>query len=163
MSVIPAVLLNALREYSFVGSPQWRMSDGKDLVRVKLSFHKNLSTARYYKKGGVVSRRQPAPSAGEWPRQPTTATTPMTRLTPARRQPTMEKEMPPPPMQTLPDNPRQHITHDHTQKTATIQPSPIITRPPPATSTSPVSPPKKKSRTQSPTAPANKKKNRTRY
>ena len=70
--------------------------------------------------------------------------------------------MPPPPTQTLPDTTRQHIIHDRTQKTATIQPSPIITRPPQAASTSPVSPPKK-SRTQSPSAPANKKKNRTCY
>ena len=82
---------------------------------------------------------------------------------PACRQPTMEREMPPPPTQTLPDTTRQHIIHDRTQKTATIQPSPIITRPPQATSTSPVSPPKKKSRMQSPSAPANKKKNRTCY
>ena len=162
MSVIPAVLLNALREYSFVGYPLWRMSEGKDLVRVKLTFHKNLAMPRFYKKG-AVSRRQPAPSAGEWPRQPAAATTPMTRSMPARRQPTMEKEMPPPPTQTLQDTPRQYITHGRTQKTATIQPSPIITRPPPAISTSPVSPPKKKSRTQSPPAPANKKKNHTRY
>ena len=70
--------------------------------------------------------------------------------------------MPPPPTQTLPYTTRQHITHDRTQNTATIQPSPIITRPPQATSTSPVSP-TKKSRTQSPPAPANKKKNHTRY
>ena len=75
----------------------------------------------------------------------------------------MEREMPPPPTLTLPDTTRQHITQYRTQKTATIQPSLIITKPPPATSTSPVSPPKKKSRMQSPSAPANKKKNRTRY
>ena len=135
MSVILAVLLNTLREYSFVGSPLWRMSDGKDLVRVELTFHKNLPTSRFYKKG-AVSRMQPAPSAGEWPRQPAAASTTKTRSTPARRQPTMEKEMPPQPTQTLPDTPRQHITHDRTLKTATIQPSPTITRPQPATSTS---------------------------
>ena len=51
--------------------------------------------------------------------------------------------MPPPPTQTLPDTTRQHITHDRTQKTASIKPSPIITRPatlPP----SPESPQRKK-------------------
>ena len=61
------------------------------------------------------------------------------------------------------DTPGQHITHGRTQKTSTIQTSPIINRPPPATSTSPVIPPKKKSRTQSLPAPTNKKKNHTRY
>ena len=140
--------MNALKEYTFVGSPLWRMSGGKDLVRVELTIRKVLLTNRYKKR--AESRRQSAPSAGEWPRQPAAATRlpTTTRSTPARRQPTMEREMPPPPTQTLPDTTRQHITHDRTQKTATIQPSPIITRPPQATSTSPVSPPKKKSRTQ---------------
>ena len=158
------VLLRALSEYKSVGTPLWRMSNRKDLVRVELTFHKALPTKPYYKKR-AESRRQPAPSAGEWPRQPADATRPSTRTrsTPAHRQLTMEWEMPSPPMQTLPDTTRQHITHDRTQKTATIKPSPIITRLPQATSTSPVSPPKKKSRTQSPSAPANKKKNRTSF
>ena len=109
-------------------------------------------------------QRQPAPSAGEWPRQPAPATRATKRQTPVRRPPPcQEKETSPPSAQTLPDTPRQHITHDRTQKTATIHSSPNITRPPPATSTSPVSPPKKKTRTQSPSAPASRKKNRTRY
>ena len=68
-SVMPVVLLRALSEYKFVGSPLWRMSDGKDLVRVELTFHKALPTKSYYKKR-AESRRQPAPSADEWPRQP---------------------------------------------------------------------------------------------
>ena len=108
--MLPTVLMNALKEYTFVGSPLWRMSDGKDLVRVELTFHKVLPTNRYKKR--AESRRQPAPSAGEWPRQPAAATRPptTTRSTPARRQPTMEREMPPPPTQTLPDTTRQHIT-----------------------------------------------------
>ena len=58
MSVIPAVLLNAMREYSFVGSPLWGMSDGKDLVRVELTFHNNLPTQRLYKK--ELGRKQEA-------------------------------------------------------------------------------------------------------
>ena len=74
MTVISAVLLNAIRKYNFVGSPLWRMSDGKDLVRVELTFHKNQPTTRLYKKG-AESRGQPAPSAGEWLRQPVAATT----------------------------------------------------------------------------------------
>ena len=147
--MLPTVLMNALKEYTFIGSPLWRMSDGKDLVRVELTFHKVLPTNRYKKR--AESRRQPAPSAGEWPRQPATSTRPptTTRLMPARRQPPMEREMPPPPTQTLPDTTRQHITHDCTQKTATIQPSPIIIRPatPPP---SPESPLMKKPRTKSP-------------
>ena len=163
MSVIPAVLLNALREYSFVGSPLWRMSDGKDLVRVELTFHKNQPTPRVYKKG-AVSRRQPAPSAGEWPRQPAPAHLPtITRPTPARRPtPCVEKETPPPPAEILPDTTRSTITHDHTQKTAIIETAPTIVRPqtPPPT---PDSPPKKRTRTKSPTAPDNKEKCPTSY
>ena len=58
--------------------------------------------------------------------------------------------MPPPPTQTLPDTTRQHITHDRTQKTATVQPSPIITRPATPPPPSPESPPTKKPRTKSP-------------
>ena len=103
MSVIPAVLLNALREYSFVDSPLWRMSDGKDLVRVELTFHKNLPTSRIYKKGAEC-RRQPAPSAGE--RQPTPARLPTSRQTPVcRSTPHLERETPPPPTQTLQHQP----------------------------------------------------------
>ena len=81
-SGIPAALLRALNEYKFVGHPLWRMADGKDHVRVELTFHKNLPTLPVYKKW-AESRRQPAPSAGEWPRQPTAARRPPpTRLTP---------------------------------------------------------------------------------
>ena len=69
---MPGVLLRALSEYKFVGTPLWRMSDGKDLVRVELTFHKALPTKPYYKRR-AQSRRQPAPSAGEWPRQPVPA------------------------------------------------------------------------------------------
>ena len=74
-SVIPAVLFRALSEYKFVGHPLWRMADGKDQVHVELTFHKNLPMLPFYKKR-AKSRRQPAPSAGEWPRQPTAAKRP---------------------------------------------------------------------------------------
>ena len=93
---MPSVLLRALSEYKFVGTPLWRMSDGKDLIRVELTFHKKLPTPRYYKKG-AESRRQPAPLAGEWPRQPAPATRP-----PPRRVPTqIERETLPQPTQTI--------------------------------------------------------------
>ena len=102
------ILLNAVRKYTFVGSPLWRMSDGKDLVRVELTFHKVLSTNKYKK--STESRRLPAPSAGEWPRQPDPAPRPTRRQTPVRQPlPCQEKETSPPPAQTLPDTPRQHI------------------------------------------------------
>ena len=92
---MPGVLLRALSEYKFVSTPLWRMSDGKDLVRVELTFHKKLPTSQVYKKG-VESRRQPAPPAGEWPRQPAPA-----RRLPPRREPTqMERETLPPPQTT---------------------------------------------------------------
>ena len=85
---MPGVLLRALSEYKFVGTPLWRMSarmsDGRDLVHVELTFHKALPTKPYYKRK-AESRRQPAPSAGEWPRQPAPAARPTTRSTPASR------------------------------------------------------------------------------
>ena len=133
---MPGVLLRALIEYKFVGNPTWRMSDGKDLVRVELTFHKALPTMSYYK-WRAESRRQPAPSAGELTRQPAPAARPTRRQTLVRRPPPcQEKETSLPSRQSLPDTPRQHIIHGCTQKTAIIQPLPIISRPPPATFTS---------------------------
>ena len=71
---MPGVLLRALNEYKFVGTPLWRMSDRKDLVRVELTFHKALPIKPYYKRR-TESRRQPAPSARSSFK---TATTPRT-------------------------------------------------------------------------------------
>ena len=94
-SVMPGVLLRALREYKFVGTPLCRMSDGKDLVRVELTFHKNLPMPRIYKKGAEI-RRQPVLPVGEWLRQPAPA-----RRPPPRREPTqIERETLPPLPQT---------------------------------------------------------------
>ena len=108
------------------------MADGKDHVRVELTFHKTLPTLPVYKKR-TESRRQPAPSAGEWPGQPTAARRPppptIRPTPPARRQPpSQEKETLPPLTQIHPDTTRSTITHDRTQKTAIIEPAPIITR-----------------------------------
>ena len=126
-SVIPAILLRALSEYKFVGHPLWRMADGKDHVRVELTFHKNLPTLPVYKRR-AESRRQPAPSAGEWPRQPTAARRPppTPRSTPtSRRELTApEKETSPPALRTLEINTpdiitvtRQHSSrHLHTSR-----------------------------------------------
>ena len=140
---MPGVLLRALSEYKFVGTPLWRMSDGKDLVRVELTFHKKLPTPRVYKKG-AESRRQPAPPAGEWPRQPA----PATRPPPRREQKQMERETLPPPPQTILQTPHQIIRPGY-KNTATITASPTITRPAPAPA-SPVTPPPKKARKESP-------------
>ena len=99
---MPGVLLRALSEYGFVGTPLLRMSDGKDLVRVELTFHKALPTKPYYKRR-AESRRQPAPSAGEATRQPVPASRP-----PPRREPTqIERETLPPPPQTTTQTPLQ--------------------------------------------------------
>ena len=144
---MPGAHLRALSEYKFVGTPLWRMSDGKDLVRVELTFHKKLPTPRYYKKG-AESRKQPAPPAGEWPRQPAPATRP-----PPRRVPTqIERETLPPTTQTILQRPHQ-IIRPHYKNTAIITASPTITRPAPASSESLPSPPTKKARKESP-APA---------
>ena len=50
ITMILSVLLNALKEFNFVGARLWRLSDGKDLVRVELTFHKTQPTSRYVKK-----------------------------------------------------------------------------------------------------------------
>ena len=160
--LLPAVLLNALRQYSSDASPLWRMADGKDHVKIEVTFRKatnKLSTRRGPKAGGglhpllasgLASLLQPDD------RRPTTTT-------PTRR-PTlcMEKETPPPPSLTLTDTTRSTITLYRTQKTAIIEPSPTIIRPPTPPPT-PDSPPKKKTRTQWPTAPASKEKCPTSY
>ena len=140
---MPGVLLRALSEYKFVGTPLWRMSDGKDLVRVELTFHKNLPTPRVYKKG-AESRRQPAPPAGEWPHQ----SAPATRPPPRREQKQMERETLPPPQQTILQTPHQ-INRPRYKNTATITASPTITRPASAPA-SPATPPSKKARKESP-------------
>ena len=82
-------------------SSTMEISDGKDLVRVELTFHKNQPTSRYDKK------------RAEWPRQPTAARRPptTTRSTPARRQPTNEKETSPPAVQTLQTSALSTIRH----------------------------------------------------
>ena len=139
-SVIPAVLLRALSEYKFVDHPLWRMADGKDHVRVELTFHKNLPTQPIFKKR-AESRRQPATSAGKWPRQPTAARRPLpTRSTPTA-QPTVrpeapEKETSPPALQIMeitPDTitvtrPPQLTPSPSIKKPATPSPSPEVPR-----------------------------------
>ena len=151
-SVIPAVLLRALSEYKFVGNPLWRMADGKDHVRVELTFHKNLPTLPVYKRR-AESRRQPAPSAGEWPRQPTAARRPppTTRSThTARRESTApEKETSSPVLQTLEINTPDTITVTRPPKTAQLTPSPYIQKPA-IPAPSPETPRSKRPRTKSP-------------
>ena len=151
-SVIPAVLLRALSEYKFVGHPLWRMADGKDYVRVELTFHKNLPTQPIYKKR-AESRRQPAPSAGEWPRQPTAARRPPpTRSSPkvqaTVRREAPEKETSPPALQIMETTP-DTITVPRPQQTTQLTPSPSIKKPV-TPSPSPEIPPAKRTRTKSP-------------
>ena len=88
------------------------MSDGKVLVRVELTFHKKLPTPRVYKKW-AESRRQPAPPAGEYPRQPAPARRPS-----PRREPAQMETLPPPP-QTTTQTPQQIIKLRY-KNTATI-------------------------------------------
>ena len=102
------------------------MADWKDHVCVDLTFHKTLPTLPVYKRR-AESRRQPAPSAGEWPRQPTAARQPpppTTRPTPpARRQPTTpENETTPPAPQTLQIDTPATITVQRPPKTAQVTP-----------------------------------------
>ena len=102
---------------------------------------------RIYKKG-VESRRQPAPSAGKWPHQPTPARLP-TRQMPARQSTLhLEREIPPLLTQTLQHQP-ETITLPCYKTTATIAASATIYRP--ALTSSPDAPPKKKTRTTLPT------------
>ena len=148
MSVILAVLLRALSEWKFVGHPLWRMADGKIMFASNWPFTRRYeryqSTRRGLKAGGSLHLLLAIglPTAARRPpdQRPTTVRRPT---------PCMEKETPPPPSQALPDSTRSTITHDYTQKTAIVEPAPIITRPttPPPTTDSP---PKKKSRISSP-------------
>ena len=78
--LLPAVLLNALRQYKFDRSPLWRMADGKDHYKIEGTFRK--PTNQRFDKKGAESRRRPTPPAGEWSRQPAPARHPTTRPTP---------------------------------------------------------------------------------
>ena len=60
--VLPEVLLNPLRQYSFDGSPLWRMADGKDHVQIQVTFRKSTDQPDKKRAG---SRRQPTPSTGK--------------------------------------------------------------------------------------------------
>ena len=120
--------MNALKEFSFVGAPIWRLSNGKDLVCVELAF---IRTNCKIRQEEGRNRRQPALSAGEWSCKPTTARrlmTTKTRSTPARRQPTPE-ETSPPAVQTLQPLTNSTIRHKRKPQTAEITSSPIIMRP----------------------------------
>ena len=118
--LMPAVVLNALRQYRFDGSPLWRMADGKDYVKIEVIFQ--ISTNQHFDKKGTESKRRPTPPAGECPRLLTPARRPttITRPTPARRPstPCQEKETTPPLTQTVPATTRPHIKHDCKQKTS---------------------------------------------
>ena len=151
-SGIPAVQLRALSEYKFVGHPLWRMADGKDHVRVELTFHKNLQTQPVFKKR-AESRRQPAPSAGDRPHLPTAARRPPPTRSMPTAQPTVRREAPeketsPPALQIMEITP-DTITVSRPPQTAQLTTSPSIKKP--ATPTpSPEVPRAKRPRRKSP-------------
>ena len=114
--ILPEVLLNALRQYNFDGSPLWRMADGKDHVQIQVTFRK--STEQQDKKR-AVSRKKSTPSAGEWPRQPR----------PARRPTEILRQTPPPTEEIIPAAPPATIERPPPAVTATYDESPIIAEP----------------------------------
>ena len=63
--LLPAVLLNALKQYSFDASPLWRMADGKDHVKIEVTFRK-ATNQRFDKKGGGWSRKLEAAYTPCW-------------------------------------------------------------------------------------------------
>ena len=108
------------------------MADGKDHVHIELTFHKNQPTQPVFKKR-AESRRKTAPSAGEWPRQPTAArrppptrSTPTAQSTVGREAP--EKETSPPALQIMDITP-DTITVSRPPQTAQLTPSPSIKKP----------------------------------
>ena len=58
--LLHAVLLNALRQYKFDGFPLWRMADGKDHVKIEVTFRKTITNQCFDKKG-AENRRRPTP------------------------------------------------------------------------------------------------------
>ena len=112
------------------GQILWKMSDGKDLVKVGLTFHKQSTDRRIYKKMAESRRQRVAsPALPAW--RPAEQ-----RPTPARRQPTpcMKKKVASPSSQTLQEPPTSIITHGRTQQKVTIETSLTIiwpTTPPP--------------------------------
>ena len=139
--LLPEVLLNALRQYKFDGSPLWGMADRRDHIKIEEAFGK--TTHQHLDKKGTESRKRPTHPAGEWPHQPAPARRPTMTPTPAcLPTPCMEQEVTPPLPQTQPDTTRDYITYDCTQKTAVTERSPMIKKP--AKPSTPDSPPKQR-------------------
>ena len=116
MDLVPVILKNALRDFGFNQAPLWRLAEGKDLVKVELTFYKSNRPTAGRKKGDTSRTAQSAPSAGEWPRQPRPARTEVLRQTP------------PPTETTILVQPPATI-HKPTTKTVTNAEGPIITAP----------------------------------
>ena len=94
MDLVSAILKNALRDFGFNQAPLWRLAEGKDLVKVELTFHKNNKPTTGRKKGDTCRTAQSAPPAGEWPHQPRPASIQVLRQTPPPAETTIQVQPP---------------------------------------------------------------------
>lgn len=132
---LPEVLVTAIKSLALTETPIWRIGQGRDHVKVELTYQLPKTPCRRYKnnlirtqKKGAESRSKPAPPAGEWPRQPSPL-----------------KETAPPTTRTIQAPPRATLRRPATTMTTTAAP---VVQKPSASSNAP--PPSKVRRRSSP-------------
>ena len=154
---LPGIIVSAIKAYEFTDKPLWRIGEGLDHVKIELTYklptdqptvsveQREKTVMSKPKRGKAKRRTEPAPSAGEWPRQPLPAeqppSTPVkpTRTQSNRRCKTPLRELPPsPPLRQCP--PPLTPTIIETPSTITLPsnrpanqppPSPLVQPPPP--------------------------------
>ena len=159
---LPAILVSTINAFEFPGNPLWRVGQGLDHVKIELTYklptnqpisveQKEKPVMSNPKRGKAKRRTEPAPSAGEWPRQSLPATQPPptpakpTRQQPQRRCKTPRRELPttpptsPAPLRQCPPPATPTIVKEPTTILRPIlknanrpPPSPMIQPPPPA-------------------------------
>ena len=113
---LPAILVSTINAFEFPGNPLWRVGQGLDHVKIELTYklptdqptvsveQKEKPVMSNPKRGKAKRRTEPAPSAGEWPRQSLPAKQPpSTPAKPTRQQPrrnckTPRRELPTSPL-----------------------------------------------------------------
>lgn len=156
MTLLPDRMITLLESYNFRDQPLWRIAEGRDTVKVELTFQlprqarstnqpqRNVKKrAESGNRGGISRDAKPkaAPSAGEWSRQPKPATQPPAETTPHTS-----------PFKT-PDKPQPSTPLSPTQIDMEIDISPMPPTPTSTESLTPHSPRFTSPKTRTPPAP----------
>ena len=154
--------MSTITAFEFTDNPLWRVGQGLDHVQIELTYklptnqptsveQKEKPIMSNPKRGKAKRRTEPAPSAGEWPRQPLPAEQP-SRQQPTRSCKTPKKQPLPPPLRECqpPATPTVTIQPTTIQRPTkpttppTTLPPPILNKqPPPQTPAAAKQPPTK--------------------